>query len=48
MPLDAKEFQFAIDRYNDEQSKNIRTFSSGATRSPLGEKLQYEGYLIGG
>lgn len=24
---------------------NIRTFETGATRSPLGDKLQYEGYL---
>ena len=23
----------------------VRTFESGATRSPLGDKLQYEGYL---
>lgn len=26
-------------------SKKCRTFDSGATRSPLGDKLQFEGYL---
>jgi len=26
-------------------AKGIRTFDTGATRSPLGDKLQYEGYL---
>ena len=29
----------------NSQSEVLRTFSSGATRSPLGDKLQYEGYL---
>ena len=26
-------------------AEQIRTFDTGATRSPLGDKLQYEGYL---
>ena len=26
------------------ESADVRTFSTGATRSPLGNKLQYEGY----
>ena len=28
-----------------EEGEEVRTFSTGATRSPLGGKLQYEGYL---
>lgn len=27
------------------EAQSLRTFDSGATRSPLGDKLQYEGYL---
>lgn len=28
-----------------QRADDIRTFDTGATRSPLGDKLQYEGYL---
>lgn len=28
-----------------DKAKHIREFASGATRSPLGDKLQYEGFL---
>lgn len=38
--------QTEIKRENDEHEANkIRKFESGATRSPLGNKLQLEGYL---
>jgi len=29
----------------DMKAAGVRLFDSGATRSPLGDKLQYEGYL---
>lgn len=28
-----------------DKAKHVREFASGATRSPLGDKLQYEGFL---
>lgn len=41
------ERQQAAARINAQTDKHgaVRTFATGATRSPLGEKLQYEGYL---
>ena len=30
---------------NEKAAENIRQFASGATRAPLGDKLQYEGYI---
>jgi hypothetical protein len=30
---------------NHADDRTVRVFSTGATRSPLGDKLQYEGYL---
>lgn len=53
MPIPIEELQKMMERQqaaariNAHTDKHgaIRTFATGATRSPLGEKLQFEGYL---
>lgn len=37
--------QHLNEMFSDMRTATIRTFDTGATRSPLGNKLQYEGYL---
>ena len=40
-----EEFIQTLERGKNSPTVTLRTFETGATRSPLGDKLEYKGYL---